>query len=344
MIKVGILGAETAAAGELIRILINHPDVSLKTVASESEAGRDVSGLHRGLVGDIDMTVSATLDCAGHEVVFLCGEPWMARNWMQHNDAEARECGLKVIDLTGAFRDGSMDMVYGFPEFNRKALVRGALRASVPSVIASAVEPALFPLAKNNLLSGAGIQVSVTMAGADSGSGMLSEYPVQTSYNVSTRLDPVAPNEHRPDAEAAAAEVSACLRLIQPSFAGPLQITLSRDGVVSRGVTGVVDVPCSISLNEVRRLFEEAYEDHGFTFPVDFTPVVADVANTNKCLVSLEYCDTHLSGVSAGQPVLRITSVTDNLLKGAAGTAVHCMNLLFGLSERTALQLKASAF
>ena len=77
---------------------------------------------------------------------------------------------------------------------------------------------------------------------------------------------------------------------------------------------------------------------------MDFTPVVADVANTNKCLVSLEYCDTHLSGVSAGQPVLRITSVTDNLLKGAAGTAVHCMNLLFGLSERTALQLKASAF
>lgn len=344
MIKVGILGAETAAAGELIRILINHPDVSLKTVASESEAGREVSGLHRGLVGDIDMTVSATLDCAGHEVVFLCGEPWMARNWMQHNDADARECGLKVIDLTGAFRDGSMDMVYGFPEFNRKALVRGALRASVPSVIASAVEPALFPLAKNNLLAGGGIQVSVTMAGVDGGSGMLPEAPVQSSYNVSTRLDPVAPNEHRPDAEAAAAEVSACMRLIQPSFAGPLQVTLSRDGALSRGVTAVVDVPCSISLSEVRRLFEEAYEDHGFTFPVDFVPVVADVANTNKCLVSLEYCDTRLNGVSAGHPVLRITSVTDNLLKGAAGTAVHCMNLLFGLSERTALQLKASAF
>ena len=91
MIKVGILGAETAAAGELIRILINHPDVSLRTVASECEAGRDVASMHRGLVGDIEMTVSATLDCAGHEAVFLCGEPWMARKWMQLNDAEARE-------------------------------------------------------------------------------------------------------------------------------------------------------------------------------------------------------------------------------------------------------------
>ncbi len=343
MIKVGILGAETAAAGELIRILINHPDVSLRTVASECEAGRDVASMHRGLVGDIEMTVSATLDCAGHEVVFLCGEPWMARKWMQLNDAEARECGLRVIDLTGAFRDGSMDMVYGFPEFNRKALVRGATRASIPSVIASAIEPALFPLAKNNLLSDSGIQVSVTMAAADS-EPAAEQIPVQSSYGESTRLDPVAPNEHRPDAEAAAAEVSACMRMIQPSFAVSLQVNLSRDCAVSRGVTAVADVPCSISLSEVRRLFEEAYEDHGFTFPVDFVPTVADVANTNKCLVSLEYCDTRLSGVSAGHPVLRVTTVTDNLLKGAAGTAVHCMNLLFGLSERTALQLKASAF
>lgn len=344
MIKVGILGAETAAAGELIRILINHPDVALKTVASESEAGRDVASLHRGLVGDIDMAVSSSLVCAGHEVVFLCGEPWMARNWMQHNDAEARECGLKVIDLTGAFRDGTMDMVYGFPEFNRKALVRGALRASVPSVIASAIEPALFPLAKNNLLTGASIQVSVTMAGADSVAAPLQNAPAQPNYSVSTRLDPVAPNEHRPDAEAAAAEVSGCMKMIQPSFAVPLHVTLGRDGSISRGVTAVVDVPCSISLNEVRRLFDEAYSDHGFTYPVDFEPSVADVANTNKCLVSLEYCDAPMTAVSAGHPVLRVTTVTDNLLKGAAGTAVHCMNLLFGLSERTALQLKASAF
>ena len=171
--------------------------------------------------------------------------------------------------------------------------MRGAVRSSVPSVIASAVEPALFPLAKNNLLVGAGIQVNVTMAGADVASEIAPEAHVQSSYSVSTRLDPVAPNEHRPDAEAAGAEVSACMRLIQPSFVVPLQVTLSRDGRVSRGVTAVVDVPCSISLNEVRRLFEEAYEDHGFTFPVDFVPVVADVANTNKCLVSIEYCDTH---------------------------------------------------
>jgi len=332
MIRVGILGAETAAAGELVRILINHPDVTLQTVASESHVGEAVSVMHRGLIGDTDMVVAPTLSPQRHDVVFLCGEPWMACQWMQAYDVEAREAGLKVIDLTGAFRGGEMEMVYGFPEFNRKALVRGALRASVPSQLAMAIEPALFPLAKNNLLSGSPVNVSVVLAGCE-----------HEGYPVSTRLDPIAPQEHRPDTASAAAEAVACMRMIQSSFTAPVNVTLSRDCSVSRGITATVDVPCGIALSEVRRLFDEAYEDHAFTYPVGFVPTVADVANTNKCLISLEYPPAAAEASVGALPVLRITTVTDNLLKGAAGTAVHCMNLLFGLSERTALALKASA-
>ena len=87
MIKVGILGGESSTAGELIRILINHPDVEILTVASESEAGNRVDAVHRGLVGDTDLEISSRLDLDGHNMVFLCGEPWMARKWMADNDA-----------------------------------------------------------------------------------------------------------------------------------------------------------------------------------------------------------------------------------------------------------------
>ena len=121
MIKIGILGAGTTAAGELIRILINHPDIELKTAASDSEAGRHISDIHRGLTGDTDLQASSTLLPEGHDAVFLCGEPWMAMQWMQLNADKPEMSDLRIIDLTGAFRDGSHNMVYGFPEYNRKA-------------------------------------------------------------------------------------------------------------------------------------------------------------------------------------------------------------------------------
>lgn len=348
MIKVGILGGESSTAGELIRILINHPDVEILTVASESEAGNRVDAVHRGLVGDTDLEISSRLDLDGHNMVFLCGEPWMARKWMADNDAACTAAEVRVVDLTGAFRAGGMAMVYGFPEFNRKAMVRGATRASIPSAAATAVELALFPLAKNSLLGQMPVDVALTMAAVETpvrvASPYGSELGANAGYVASTRLDPVAPQEFRPDTEAASVETAACLRQIQQGFDAPVSISLSRDASMSRGMRAVVDVPCSLGLPELKRLFAEAYDDHNFTYPVDVRPVIADVANTNKCLIYLEYpsTDDPTSAMSAS-PRLRVTAVADNLLKGAAGTAVHCMNLLFGLSERTGLALKCSA-
>jgi len=357
MIKVGILGAETMTAGELIRILINHPDVTIKTIASETEAGRDVTSLHKGLTGDIDMKTSGSLPAEGHDVVFLCGEPWEATEWLERNSAAVDDTDLRIIDLTGACRRGEHGMVYGFPEFSRKALVRGALRASVPSAAAIAIELALFPLAKNGVLTD-DINASVSMAATemhhDSVMRQQRAGTTQDPTNVaiSTRLDPIAPQEHRTDGEAAASEAAMAMHMMQPSFRAGINVRIARIGTLSRGLTATVDVPCGVNVAEVQRMYDDAYSDHGFTFPVHEQPSVEDVANTNKCLLSISYpqggtgSPDFIGDVGmrrSGLPVLRITVAIDNLLKGAAGTAVHCMNLLFGLSERTGLSLKASA-
>lgn len=346
MIKTGILGGDTMAAGELIRILINHPDVDLRVVASPQMAGRRVEHVHRGLIGDLSMAVAEELDPKGLDVVMLCGEPWMARQWMEQHDAACREGEIRVVDLTGAFQGGEMDMVYGFPEYNRKALVRGAMRTSLPSPVAMAVETALFPLAKNMLLSGditAKLVIASTENFENRPAGEM-QNPVAPFVDVatSTRLDPIAPMENRPDGDAASREVLGVMKEIQPSFGGTIALTISRDNHSSRGITAEVEVPCSTAIAELRRLFEEAYEDHNFTYLIDHVPSVLDVANTNKCLISISYPDGAES-LGAMQRV-KVTTVTDNLMKGAAGNAVHCMNLLFGLSERTGLAMKASAF
>ncbi len=346
MIKTGILGGETMVAGELIRILINHPDVDLRTIASESLSGCAVEEVHRGLVGDLSMRMATDIEPEGLDVVLLCGEPWMARNWMERHAIACAESAVRVIDITGAFRNGEMEMVYGLPEHNRKALVRGATRASLPSPIAMAVELALFPLAKNMLLSG-DISVAVSIASTESfinrGGGVAGNgngNPMDVAC--STRLDPIAPIENRPDGEDASREVGILLRDVQPSFGGKVRLRVSRDNEIPRGIVAEADVPLITSIAELKRLFGEAYEDHNFTYPVERVPSILDVANTNKCLVSIGYPDD-VEAAGDGR-VVRVTSVIDNLLKGAAGNAVHCLNLLFGLSERTGLALKASAF
>lgn len=346
MIKIGITGAHTTAAGELIRILINHPDVVLMTVASEEVAGLRVDMLHRGLTGDTDMCVVPSLDPSGHDAVFLCGEPWEARRWMEMYDDVLdadEEHRVRVIDLTGAFRDGAFGMVYGLPEHNRKALVRGATRASLPSPAAMAVALALIPLAKNMLIQGP-VTASAAIASAENVSSGIPDSPdAKGDVAVSTRLDPIAPIENRPDGDDAAREVTRLLRQIQPSFAWSVSLSISRDQKFPRGIIATVDTPASLPLAELCRRYDEAYDDHNFTYLLDRMPTPADVANTNKCLLHLAYPSNDPDVLSAS-PSLRVVSVIDNLLKGSAGNAVHCLNLLFGLSERTGLALKASAY
>lgn len=332
MIKTGILGAETADAGELIRVLINHPDVELTTLASEPLAGSRVVDHHRGLEGDCDLLFSESLSADGHDAVFLCGEAWQAKKWVKDNAETLTESETRLIDLTGAYRDSSDEMVYGLAEFNRKPLVRGAMRATTPSPVAMAVGLSLFPLAKNHLLD-SDIHAEITLARPSASA---------TDYHIgeSTRFDPIAPRENRPDLNAAAKEIEHLIKSIQPSFNNKVFLTFGTESTHSRGLKVKVETAGNTPLNELKRIYEEAYHDHNFTYVIDREPMIADVGNTNKCLLYLDY--PQAQRIDTRMPALRITAAIDNLLKGGAGNAVHCMNLLFGLSERTGLNLKAS--
>lgn len=315
MIKVGITGCDTKVAGEIIRLLINHPDVDIRWVQSDVHQGMAVSDIHQGIIGECDLTISPTPRWDEIDVVFNCRHTGSSRQYLEDTTIPA---DLKVIDLSGDFRmhDEITEVVkptqwvYGLPELNRKLMVRGATRVANPGAFATAIELALLPLAKNLLLNS---PIHVT---AVSGDPILAD---------NIRL-------YKPLQHSHVAEIKKSLKNLQSSFDQPVYF-VPMLGSFSRGLIAATYLECPLSLQEIRRIYDEYYDDHGFTFVADKQVDLKDVVNTNKCILHLE---------KDGNRLL-ITSVIDSWLKGSAGTAVHNMNLLFGLHERTGLALKPSA-
>lgn len=323
MIKAGIISGSGYVAGELIRLLIHHPDVELTFVQSGSNAGKRIDTVHRGLTGDTEMTFIPEAPLAEADVVFLCKPHGRSREFLESVDLPE---DLRVIDLSIDHRIKSEDndFVYGLPELNRKAIVRGARHVANPGCYATAIELSLLPLAKNLLLNN---DIHVT---AISGSTGLGAKPRDTNH-FSWRHDNVAP--YRVLAHQHIPEIRQTLTALQSSFTSAVNF-IPVHGPFPRGIMAVSYTDTAMDLDMIRSLYEEAYSDHSFTHITDRTPDLHDVVNTNKCLIHLD---------KAGSKLV-VTTVIDNLLKGAAGTAVHNMNLLFGLHETVGLQLKPSAF
>lgn len=309
MIKAGITGGSSKVAGEIVRLLINHPDVDIRWIQSDMHAGLKVSEVHQGLIGECDLTMVASPDWDSVDILFSCRHTGSARQFFEQSPLP--ENGPKVIDLSGDYRlAGDHDYVYGLPELNRKAIVRGATHVANPGAFATAIELALLPLAKNLLIAGD------IHASAVSGDPTLAD---------NIRL-------YNPLKHSHVAEIEQALASLQTSFASDIHL-VPMLGSFSRGLIAALYLDCPLSLSDVRRLYDEYYDDHNFTFITDKQVDLKDVVNTNKCILHLE---------KAGNRLL-ITSVIDSMLKGSAGTAVHNMNLMFGLSERTGLALKPSA-
>ncbi len=323
MIKAGIIGGAGYTAGELIRLLINHPDVEIKWIHSSSNAGNPVTSVHKGLVGELTMNFTDETPLDTIDVLFFCTPHGESRRFMESHEVPA---DLKIVDLAQDYRiaGDDHDFIYGLPELNRKAVVRGGMRVANPGCFATAIQLGLLPLAKNLLLNS---PIHITAITGSTGAGVK---PSATSH-YSWRNDNVS--IYKPFRHQHLAEIRQSLETLQRSFNAPINFIPVR-GCFSRGIMAIMYTDCPVSLDEVKRLYEDYYSDHNFTFISD-TPVdLKDVVNTNKCLIHLEKVDDKLL----------ITTVIDNLLKGASGTAVHNMNLLFGLHERTGLQLKPSAF
>lgn len=303
MIKAAIYGDPEGPGLDLVRLLLNHPDVGSVSFTSERHAGRRLDDLAPDLAGDCDVKVTGRTDL-GHTDVLFCTDG-------SRIPAEAVEklrsyLDFRLVSLTAPHSsedtscrfDGMDTFVYGNPEINRKAMVRGARAAYCPTPIANAIELALFPLAKNLLLN--------------------------SDIDVSSSLRP---------AGGTTAEIAEALRSVQTSFSASIRITpdINAEGG-DRSIFVRVTTFCNLDESEIRRIYNEAYSDHGFThlLPEGRTVVRGHATGTNKCLISF-------GRNSDGR--LDICANIDSRLKGSAGNAVHCMNLLFGLDERVGLTL-----
>ena len=326
MIKAGVIGGSGYTAGELIRLLLNHPDVELQWVHSNSNAGRTVDSIHQGLIGEApDLLFTDEVQLNNIDVVFFCTPHGEAHKWIEQHK-EMIPDDLKIIDLSNDYRinDGTHDFVYGLPELNRKPLVRGAKHVANPGCFATAIQLAVLPLAKNGLL---GKEIHVNGITGSTGAGA----KLSSTSHFSWRNDNVS--VYKPFTHQHLAEIYQTLKEADPNGEFHINFIPMRGGF-SRGILVTVYFDSDLKAEEVKKMYEDYYDDHNFTFVIDRTPDLKDVVNTNKCVIHIE---------KIGEKLL-ITSVIDNLLKGASGTAVHNMNLLFGLHEKTGLNLKGTAF
>ncbi|MCD8177878.1 MAG: N-acetyl-gamma-glutamyl-phosphate reductase [Tannerellaceae bacterium] len=322
MIKIGIVGGAGYTAGELIRILINHPDAQIVFVNSSSNAGNKITDIHSGLFGETDLVFTGELPLDSVDLLFLCSAHGDSRKFLEaHTIPE----NIKIIDLSTDYRHKAEGnpFIYGLPELNRRAICNSQYVAN-PGCFATCIQLGLLPLAKHLMLNS---EIHVNAITGSTGAGVK---PTSTSH-FSWRNDNISiykPFEHQH-----LAEIGESLNQLQTSFRNAINFIPVR-GNFSRGIFASMYLDCKIELDEIKRIYEEYYEDHSFTFITDKNPDLKQVVNTNKCLINLQKFDNKLL----------IISVIDNLLKGASGQAVHNMNLLFGLEETVGLHLKPSAF
>ena len=320
MIRVGILGGAGYTAGELIRILLNHPEAELVFVHSTSNAGNRLWEVHSGLFGDTDLSFSAEYDLKAVDVLFLCSGHGRSTAFWAEN---ARPSGLKVVDLAQDYRDESCGYVYGLPEINRARTASSPLCAN-PGCFATAIQLAVLPLAASGLLRP---DVEVTAITGSTGAGVKPGSTTHFSWrNNNVSVYKAFEHQHLK-------EIGMNLHRLQPDFAGSVNFIPVR-GDFARGILASAHVSCDLSPEAAVALYSAFYRDAVFTHVFPGNVDLKQVVNTNKCLLSLEKHGNRLM----------VNSVIDNLLKGASGQAVQNMNLMIGLPEDTGLKLKASAF
>ena len=321
MIQVGIIGGAGYTAGELIRLLLYHPDVELRFVNSSSNAGNKLTAVHAGLHGETDLTFTNNLPLDEIDVLFFCTAHGETKKFLDANKIPEE---LKIIDLSQDYRIASPthSFIYGLPELNRRAICKSRFVAN-PGCFATAIQLALLPLAKHLMLNNT---IHVNAITGSTGAGVKPSPTTHFSWR-NNNISMYKPFEHQH-----LPEIRQSLTQLQRSFRSSIDFIPLR-GDFTRGIFTTAYMECKIDLDELKKIYNEYYDDHSFTFVVDDPLDLKQVINTNKCLLNLQKVEGKLL----------ITSVIDNLLKGASGQAVHNMNLLFNLEETVGLHLKATA-
>ncbi len=325
MIKAGIIGGAGYTAGELIRLLMHHPKVTLDFVFSTSNAGNKIADIHQDLVGELEQTFTDQVN-PEVDVLFLCLGHGNSKTFLEKNQISIK---TKIIDLSNDFRlekDKSFEgktFVYGLPELNREAIKKANFIAN-PGCFASAIQLAILPLANQNLIEG-DIHVNAVTGATGAGTSLTKTTHFTWRDNNFSHYKAFT-HQHL-------GEINQSLEQLQNSFDKEV-IFLANRGNFSRGIFATTYTKFEGSLDEAKKIYKDFYKDAAFTFVSDSEIHLKQVVNTNKCLIHLHKHNDKLL----------ITSEIDNLLKGASGQAIQNMNLMFGFEETQGLQLKANFF
>lgn len=319
MIKVGIIGGAGYTAGELIRLLINHPEAELTFVHSKSSAGKKLYEIHWGIFGDTELEFTDSYNFKNIDVLFLCNAHGDSCKFLENENIPA---GVKIIDLSQDFRDRSYGFVYGLPELY-KPEISSADKIANPGCFATAIQLGLLPAASANKIDS---EIEVTALTGSTGAGVKPSATTHFSYrsdNISTYKE--FSHQHLK-------EIRQTLGSLEPEL--PAINFVPMRGDFARGIFASIHFHTDMSEAEAVKIYKDFYATAAFTHVIDSSLDLKQVVNTNKCLVH----------VAKHGDILHVSTAIDNLLKGASGQAVQNMNLMFGLPEKSGLKLKASAF
>ena len=304
MIKVAISGADTPSAGELIRLLVNHPEVEILSLFAPGKEGMSLTSVHHGLQGETALNfVGSIYSNPMPDIVFISGNAMSVAEYlsMRVNYPEVKSV---IIDETIPLSKDSSGVVYGLSEINRKLLVRGATAAVVPSPPAALVLVALFPVALHLLINNS-LKIRVLLP-----SDMIANH-----------------------SDKCREELKQVLNDIQRSYSGVPEISFEEsDGI--RHMEAYIEMESTLNHEQIMELYD-VYDDHNFAIPLLSDVDCKDVAGTEKVLMKI---------TKESDGCLHIHAVGDPRMRGGAGEAIHIMNLLCGLHEKTGLALKASEF
>lgn len=321
-IKAGIIGGAGYTGGEMLRLLINHPDVDIVFVHSNSNGGNLISDVHTDLLGDTELRFTEELSPA-IDVLFLCVGHGDAKKFLAANPIAA---GIKIIDLSQDFRlavAAGEDWIYGLPELNRDK-IKTANYIANPGCFATCIQLGLLPLAAKGLIKKE-VHINATTGSTGAGQSLASTSHFSWRNN---NLSIYKAFEHQH-----LNEIGESLVQLDPAFDVALNFIPQR-GDFTRGILAGMYLDTELTAEEAIAIYEDYYASHPFTHFSKKNIDLKQVVNTNKALVHVE---------KHGDKLL-VISIIDNLLKGASGQAVQNMNLMFGLEERQGLRLKAAAF
>ena len=340
-VRVGVLGAAGYTGGELIRLLLNHPEAEIVFANSESNAGNLVSDVHEGLIGDTDLRFTDEMPFDKVDVIFFCFGHGKSEAFLKEHTIPER---VKIIDLAqdfritpskpprgeassssvlphGGVREGSF--VYGLPEIHKTEIAK-AQNIANPGCFATCIQLAMLPALKAGIISG---DIHVNGITGSTGAGQKPGATTHFSWrNDNISVYKVFTHQHLK-------EINQTIQELAPGYDGRV-LFIPQRGCFTRGIFVTAYAKCDTPIEEVQKIYADYYKDAAFTHVVTKSPDLKQVVNTNKAVVYVEKFEDRLLMISC----------IDNLLKGAVGQAVQNMNLMFGIDETAGLNLKASAF